>query len=170
MKQDSARKTHSIGCESPVGPLLLSGTEHAVHRIQFMTAPCMAVSLSESPAKDWPLGRAAIRQLEEYFHRHRTAFSIPIDMQGTPFQEKIWNLLQAIPYGTTCSYSELAARAGNPRAARAVGNANHANPLPIIVPCHRVIPRNGTIGNYAGGADIKKALLELEQHKCTARS
>ena len=109
-----------------------------------------------------PVLMQAERELEEYFAGRRTAFSVPLSMHGTPFQLEVWEALRAIPYGETRSYAALAAQIGRPRACRAVGMANHVNPLPILVPCHRVLGADGHLTGYAGGLDVKKYLLKLE--------
>jgi methylated-DNA-[protein]-cysteine S-methyltransferase len=103
------------------------------------------------------------RQLEEYFTVKRKHFTIPLAPVGTAFREKIWKLLLDIPYGETISYGELARRAGNPKASRAVGGANHHNPISIIIPCHRVIGASGKLVGYGGGLAIKEYLLGLEK-------
>lgn len=105
----------------------------------------------------------ASRELAEYFENKRKTFTVQLDIQGTPFQQKVWQSLLEIPYGKTISYKQLAAMVGNPKASRAVGSANGKNPLWIIIPCHRVIAANGTLGGYAGGLATKKHLLDLEQ-------
>ena len=102
------------------------------------------------------------KQLEEYFDRKRKKFDIPLDIEGTEFQLRVWNELIKIPYGKTISYRELAQKLGNPKLIRAVGRANGANAVPIVIPCHRVINNNGQIGGYTGGVKIKEELLELE--------
>lgn len=104
-------------------------------------------------------------QFEKYFNSELKAFSFPLDIvQGTPFQRKVWRQLQTIPYGETRSYSWLAKAMGNPKAHRAVGNANGGNPIPIVIPCHRVILSAGGLGGYTRGPSIKKHLLQLENH------
>lgn len=103
------------------------------------------------------------RQLKEYFAGERQSFDIPVYEKGTLFQMKVWDALKEIPYGTTVSYQELAERIGNPKACRAVGMAIHNNPVVIIVPCHRVIHKDGSVGGYAGGVEKKKILLNLEK-------
>ena len=102
-------------------------------------------------------------QLQEYFRGKRTAFDLPISLKGTPFQLAVWNSLLEIPYGEVRTYGQIAARLGNPKASRAVGQAANRNPLWIVVPCHRVIGRSASLTGYAGGLDMKHALLELEQ-------
>lgn len=109
-----------------------------------------------------PVLLQAERELEEYFAGRRTAFSVPLSMHGTPFQMAVWAALRAIPYGETRSYGELAAQIGRHRACRAVGMANHVNPLPILVPCHRVVGADGRLTGYAGGLNVKEFLLKLE--------
>ncbi len=105
---------------------------------------------------------AARRQLGEYFAGERTEFSLPLAARGTAFQRKVWDALRRIEYGTTRSYGQIADEIGAPGAARAVGAANHDNPLAIVVPCHRVVGANGALVGYAGGLDQKRTLLELE--------
>lgn len=103
------------------------------------------------------------RQLDEYFRHERQAFDIPLLTAGTEFQESVWNSLMEIPYGQTITYGEMATRLGKPAAVRAVANANGANAISIIIPCHRVIGSNNTLTGYGGGLRAKKFLLELEQ-------
>ncbi len=103
-----------------------------------------------------------IRQLEEYFAGTRKQFDIPLALRGTPFQLEVWHALQQIPYGETRTYAGIAHAIGRPTATRAVGAANGANPIPIIVPCHRVIGSNGSLTGFGGGIDVKRRLLDLE--------
>ena len=105
------------------------------------------------------------KQISEYLERKRKAFNIPVKMQGTEFQKKVWQELTKIPYGETRSYKQIAEKIGNPKACRAVGMANHNNPIAIIVPCHRVIGTNNKLVGYAGGIDIKEKLLKIENIK-----
>ncbi|HVZ15592.1 MAG TPA: methylated-DNA--[protein]-cysteine S-methyltransferase, partial [Terriglobales bacterium] len=105
---------------------------------------------------------ATHRELDEYFQGMRREFTVPLDLHGTDFQLRCWNALLEIPYGSTCSYADLARKVGSPRGFRAVGMANHDNPIPIIVPCHRVITSDHKLGGYGGGLDVKEKLLELE--------
>ena len=109
------------------------------------------------------LARQTLTEIAEYLAGRRRKFTIPLDLEGTPFQVKVWKALLEIPYGETRSYGEIARRIGRPQAARAVGMANHSNPIPIIVPCHRVIAADGSLGGYAGGLPMKARLLRLEQ-------
>lgn len=147
--------------DTPIGPLLLVGDEQHLRRVHFQAGPRPL-----APAVDWicaasPL-QDAVDQLEAYFAARRRTFDLSLAPEGTDFQRRVWRALNTIAYGKTITYSELARRAGNPRAARAVGLANGANPLPIIVPCHRVIGANGTLTGFGGGLPIKRALLALE--------
>ena len=116
--------------------------------------------------QDWSESDTALsktrEQLDEYFAGKRREFTMPLDLRGTDFQLRCWNALLAIPYGMTCSYADLARKVGSPRGFRAVGMANHDNPIPIIVPCHRVITSDHKLGGYGGGLDVKEKLLELE--------
>lgn len=105
----------------------------------------------------------AAREIGEYFEGKRRAFAVPTAAAGTPFQQAVWNALKEIPYGETRTYGEIARRIGHPRASRAVGQANNRNPLPIVVPCHRVIGTSGALTGYAGGLAVKERLLELER-------
>jgi methylated-DNA-[protein]-cysteine S-methyltransferase len=109
-----------------------------------------------------PVAAEAVRQLQAYFSGKLRRFDLPLDMQGTEFQLRVWRELEAIPFGETRSYSQIATAIGAPKAVRAVGAANGANPIPIVVPCHRVIGAAGTLVGYGGGLPLKKRLLELE--------
>ena len=140
--------------ETPIGRLALCADGDGLCALRF------ASTGKEMDAA--PLLLQAERELEEYFAGRRTAFSVPLSMHGTPFQMAVWAALRAIPYGETRSYGELARRIGRPGACRAVGMANHVNPLPILVPCHRVVGADGHLTGYAGGLDVNKYLLELE--------
>jgi len=116
--------------------------------------------------KEWMESDAALantrKQLDEYFAGKRREFTMDLDLRGTDFQLRCWNALLAIPYGETCSYADLARKVGSPRGFRAVGMANHDNPIPIIVPCHRVITSDHKLGGYGGGLDVKEKLLDME--------
>ena len=140
---------------SPVGPLTLLGTEEALTRIIFADTWWDA----EGPV---PVLEQAANELEEYFAGKRQTFTLPLDPEGTAFQRQVWEELRKIPYGQTASYGEIAARIGKPGAAVAVGQANSKNPIPIIIPCHRIIGTNGKLVGYTGGIHIKKALLAVE--------
>ncbi|HWP85737.1 MAG TPA: methylated-DNA--[protein]-cysteine S-methyltransferase [Terriglobia bacterium] len=120
-----------------------------------------------SQATKWAL--QAAQELNEYAEGTRREFTVPLDMQGTPFQKKVWKALQSIPYGQTRSYGEIARQVGHPRAARAIGMANHDNPVAVIVPCHRVIASDGSLGGYAGGLQRKSRLLRLEESHASSK-
>ena len=122
----------------------------------------MAKSLSMTEPTHQILAQAA-DELEEYLSGSRKNFGVKLDLQGTPFQTRVWKALAKIPYGKTCSYRDIAIRIKNPKAVRAVGSANGKNPICVIIPCHRVIANNGTIGGYSGGLEKKRVLLGLEQ-------
>lgn len=125
-------------------------------------------SKESSDSSDHDLIRMTERQLDEYFRGERRAFDLPLKIMGTEFQRRVWEELRNIPYGQTITYSELARRIGRPTACRAVANACGVNPLPIIIPCHRVVAFHGRPGGYTGGLDIKLALLALES-KCSQK-
>lgn len=110
-----------------------------------------------------PLTDEVYKQITEYFIGRRKTFDFPYQLEGTPFQQKVWKALCAIPYGETCTYKEIAEAIGNPKASRAVGMANHKNPLLIVVPCHRVIGTNGKLIGYLGGIELKSLLLDIEK-------
>jgi methylated-DNA-[protein]-cysteine S-methyltransferase len=148
---------------SPIGPLTLTAEGGALTAIDFGAPAGFADGASPegaSPAD--PVLTEAARQLGAYFAGELRDFALPLRPSGTPFQLTVWEALRRIPYGTTMSYGELAASIGRPTAARAVGSANHHNPLAIVVPCHRVIGADGTLTGYGGGLRIKSALLALE--------
>lgn len=147
--------------ESPLGPICLVGTDEGLTRVDFQGG--------KRPVDAAPSGRTppsyfdqVIQQLREYFEGTRRVFSLPLAPPGTAFQQRVWQALQQIPYGTTITYQDLAARLGKPTASRAVGAANGRNPIAIIIPCHRVIGRDGHLRGYAGGLHIKQQLLQHE--------
>ena len=146
---------------SPVGRILLAGNARALTHLSFQdgrhpTEPDPGWTYAEQPFQ------RPIRQLEEYFSGNRKMFTITLAPQGTPFQQRVWQALQAIPYGQTQSYGQIAKAVGKPTASRAVGAANGQNPISIIVPCHRVIGSNGKLVGYGGGLSIKETLLAHE--------
>ena len=140
---------------SPVGRLLIEANERAVTRI----------ALTDGEARDsqHPVIALCVSQLREYFAGRRTSFDLPLAPQGTAFRQKVWQALRDIPYGGTASYGDVAKMIGIPGAMRAVGQANHANPVIIVIPCHRVIRADGSIGGYGGGVEVKRYLLTLEE-------
>lgn len=119
--------------------------------------------LEDSQVKETPLIKEAKRQLDEYLSGNRKEFDLPLKAAGTDFQQKVWKALLEIPYGETMCYGDIAEKIDNPKAARAVGLANNRNPISIIIPCHRVIGKNGKLVGYGGGLKIKELLLNLEQ-------
>ncbi len=150
---------------SPIGTLHVTATASAVVEIAFAGRPARG---ADHPAAH-PVLDAAAAQLAEYFAGARTAFELPLAPPGTAFQQLAWAELRAIPYGSTISYGDQALRLGDPNKARAVGAANGRNPIPIVVPCHRVVGSNGKLTGFAGGVDVKQWLLEHEQRVLGAR-
>ena len=147
--------------DSPIGPLMLAADENGLRHIEFRD--------NRHPAdrSDWHGGdneilNAAEAQLREYFDGERRDFDLPLAPQGTDFQRVVWQELARIPYGVTISYAQLAQRVGNASAMRAVGAANGRNPLPIVLPCHRVIGADGSLTGFGGGLPTKQFLLRLE--------
>jgi methylated-DNA-[protein]-cysteine S-methyltransferase len=147
--------------DSPLGPLLLAANSDGLRRVGFENSKRFSI-----PPVGWTqnrkIFREVIRQLNEYFAGDLKEFNLPLAPEGTPFQVSVWSALRTIPYGETISYAQLAKRIGNPKAVRAVGRANGANPLPIIIPCHRVIGSDGDLTGFGGGLPIKIKLLAIE--------
>ena len=147
--------------DSPIGELLLAGDGDALCGIGFPDGP-----MRREPEPGWILNekplRTAKQQLKEYFAGKRKAFDLPLKLHGTVFQVQVLKALLKIPYGKTASYGDIARRIGKPKAVRAVGAANGRNPIPIIVPCHRVIGANGSLTGFGGGLKTKALLLRLE--------
>ena len=148
--------------DSPVGPLSIAGDDAGLCFILFASGKRRAGARPDWQESERGVVHEAVRQLRAYFARKLTRFDLPLTPAGTPFQLEVWRELQRIPYGSVISYGELASRIGKPHASRAVGAANGANPIPIVVPCHRVIGSNGKLTGYGGGLAIKEALLALE--------
>ena len=148
--------------ESPLGPILLARSSSGLHTIHFQDGDERLV-----PPDGWHQSREGfaevLAQLRAYFEGELRHFDLALAPEGTPFQLQVWGALQTIPYGQTISYAALADKIGRPTATRAVGAANGRNPLPIVIPCHRVIGSNGQLTGYAGGLHLKEALLALEQ-------
>lgn len=147
---------------SPLGQIAIAVSGKGIRRL------ALPSQLELRPfADDWQrddsVAAEARAQLAEYFAGQRRDFELDLDMQGTDFQETVWTALQTVPYGKVCTYGELATQIGRPKAVRALGAANGRNPVPIIVPCHRVIGANGKLTGYFGGEAIKSSLLDLEQ-------
>lgn len=146
--------------DSPLGPLTLLVSERGARAIHFGN-----VAGPEAAQEAEARCRGLARQLREYFQRRRRTFDLELDWEGTPFQQRVWSALLRIPYGATASYADVARQVRKPQAFRAVGGANRRNPLPIVVPCHRVVGSDGSLTGYAGttGLDKKAFLLDLEQ-------
>jgi O-6-methylguanine DNA methyltransferase len=157
-----SRERETLFCsvtDSPFGPLTLALSELGVVAVHFgrvVLSPANFVESAETTS-------VCRRELDEYFAGKRTQFTVPLDLRGTAFQKQCWQALLDIPYGETRSYADIARVIGRPRAFRAVGMANHDNPVAIIVPCHRVVGSNGNLTGYGGGLDVKRQLLELER-------
>lgn len=149
--------------DSPVGGLLLAGTTRALHVLAFPTGPRV-----RHPQKDWKRDAAPFAevasQLDDYFAGKRETFDVPLHLNGTDFQKQVWRALPDIAFGETISYGELARRIGRPKASRAIGAANGANNISIILPCHRVIGANKSLTGFGGGLAAKEFLLRHEQH------
>jgi methylated-DNA-[protein]-cysteine S-methyltransferase len=148
--------------DSPVDPLLLAADEEGLLLIEFHTPRHPMSRLQDWVEGDNPILEATRKQLDEYFTGSRKEFDLPLSPQGTPFQKEVWHTLATIPYGHTISYAQLAQRVGKPTAMRAVGAANGRNPLPIVLPCHRVIGADGSLTGFGGGLPTKQFLLQLE--------
>lgn len=148
---------------SVIGPLYLVASSEGLRGVFWEEqAVPMAPSLN-GPEKQIQILATAAQQIEEYLAGKRTRFELPLAPEGTDFQQRVWQELMKIPYGKTFSYSDIAHNLKNEKAVRAVGTANGKNPLCLIVPCHRVIAANGSLGGYSGGLEIKKKLLDLER-------
>ncbi|XCP86408.1 methylated-DNA--[protein]-cysteine S-methyltransferase [Roseburia hominis] len=164
--------------ETCIGTMILGYTESSITHLTLARRPdgnaknqilspavCSSpgIQLTDQTTKCClPLVTRAISQITEYLEGKRQEFTLPLAPQGTPFQQAVWRALRTIPYGETRCYSEIAQMVGNPKACRAVGMANNRNPIIILIPCHRVVGKNGSLVGYAGGLDIKEKLLELE--------
>jgi methylated-DNA-[protein]-cysteine S-methyltransferase len=158
----SAAQTLYTTIESPIGELLLLSDGEALTGLYMQEG-----RKPRTIAPDWvqsmePFANVKT-QLEEYFAGERTTFDVKLAAEGAPFEREVWHALEAIPYGETVSYGEIARRVGQPTASRAVGTANGRNPISVIVPCHRVIGANGSLTGYGGGLERKRLLLELER-------
>ena len=146
---------------SPIGELVLTASERALTAVYFPPSPPLLPTFPPAGTAGEILARAG-EQLAEYFAGTRTTFDLPLEAGGTAFEHRVWDALRRIPYGTTVGYGELARRLGDGRATRAVGAANGKNPIPIIVPCHRVVGSRGELTGFGGGLDRKRWLLEHE--------
>jgi methylated-DNA-[protein]-cysteine S-methyltransferase len=162
-KVTMAEQTVFTEMNSPLGDILLAGTAQGLTHITFQEG-----NSPIEPEPDWQLDASAwataVAQLTSYFAGELQTFDLPLAPAGTPFQQEVWRFLQTIPYGRTTTYGAIAHALGKPTASRAVGAANGRNPLPIIIPCHRVIGSNGKLTGYAGGLKFKEALMALERN------
>ena len=161
--------------DSPLGVLTLVASEKGLCNVQFGCAKRVLPevkawmkkhSLKQELIEDDAQVSEPRRQLDAYFRGERKTFDLSLDVYGTPFQKKVWEQLRIIGYGKTVTYKELAHEIGAPKAVRAVGGANNKNPVPIIIPCHRVIGSNGSLVGYGGGLEKKEYLLHLEKNHC----
>ncbi len=150
-----------LAIKSPVGPLYLTASEGGLTGVNFDKRKTPMAE--DGKAAQMKFLRQAEHELAAYFKGELTHFTVTLATGGTEFQNKVWAQLKKIPFGKTCSYRDIAERIGNPKATRAVGTANGRNPFGIIVPCHRVIAADGTLGGYAGGVERKTKLLEIER-------
>ena len=143
--------------DTSLGPIALGEEEGAITRLCLPGQPTPRLMSRETP-----LLKQGRQELLEYLAGERRDFDLPLHPRGTPFQRRVWQALEAIPYGQTRTYAQIAQAVDSPRGFRAVGMANHRNPIPIFIPCHRVVGSGGTLTGYAGGLELKKALLDLE--------
>ena len=149
--------------DSPIGKLQLAEEDGKLTHLLFAWHNTLADLGLQAEEKETPLLKKAKKQLQEYFDGKRKVFDLPLAPAGTPFQQKCWEGLRTIPYGETRTYKDIATYAGNPKAVRAAGGANHNNPISIIVPCHRVVGSTGSLTGFGGGLEAKAFLLNLEQ-------
>lgn len=162
MEKDLVRKGY---IDSPIGILEIEESDGYIIGIDFLDEGNSLEDLIKKETLSEEIKKCKI-ELEEYFNGIRDEFSVKVDFKrGTEFQKKVWNALKDIPYGKTVSYKDIACKIGNPKASRAVGGANNKNPISIIVPCHRVIGKNGALVGYGGGLDRKECLLNIEKRK-----
>jgi methylated-DNA-[protein]-cysteine S-methyltransferase len=152
---------HYAVMDSPMGPVTVASTGKGIASIHFGN------SVPSGGLTDPSANHQTVEQLTEYFEGKRTQFDLPLDVEGTPFQKAVWTQLLRIPYGETRTYGEIAKAIGRPGAARAVGMANHENPIAVVIPCHRVIGRDGSLTGYAGGVHLKAQLLSIERRHRT---
>lgn len=173
---DFKNRVYYSEMESMIGPLLIAATEAGICWVDFNKGNRSYLNLQrwsnkwfghENVEKSVSFLQPIIDQISEYFAGKRNSFDLKVDLHGTPFQKRVWLSLMKIPYGQTRSYKDIALEIGIPKAVRAIGGANNRNPVPILVPCHRVIGTNGALVGYGGGLEIKQALLNIESNKPT---
>jgi methylated-DNA-[protein]-cysteine S-methyltransferase len=170
---EARKRIYYAETDSPIGPITVASTSQGICWIDFGNGKKTLLNL-ERWAKLWlktdliewddRFHQPIFAQLHEYFAGERKQFAVPLDLQGTNFQKMVWESLLSIPYGETRSYKEVALHIRAPKAVRAIGGANNKNPIPIIIPCHRVVGSNGALVGYGGGLEIKEFLLELEKN------
>jgi methylated-DNA-[protein]-cysteine S-methyltransferase len=153
---------------SPFGRIGLEETDGAIVRL-YLAVDSSSLAM-DAVYRETDLLRRAFAQLEAYWQGELRVFDLPLAPQGTEFMRQVWRQLCAVPYGQTATYRDIAAAVGNPKACRAVGLANHRNPIPIFIPCHRIVGRNGALTGYRGGLDMKRALLDLEAGRTVLRA
>jgi len=149
--------------QTKIGPIEIKEQNGKITKLHFINPEELKQQKEFQQNEETPLIKQTYMQITEYLEGKRKNFTIPIQLKGTPFQIKVWQALQQIPYGETRSYQDIAEAVGSPKACRAVGMANHNNSIAIIVPCHRVIGKNNKLVGYAGGLDIKAKLLSIEK-------
>ncbi len=171
MKRSETKQTLATTLATPIGNLHIAATPRGLCRIDFRgkaarrMRPGDAAAVAARTRQARRHLDAAVHQLQEYFAGRRTAFTVHLDLEGTRHQQCVWRALQGIPFGRALSYGELARRLGVPRGARGVGHACARNPVPVVVPCHRVVGGDGTLRGYDGGLWRKRFLLKLESHR-----
>jgi O-6-methylguanine DNA methyltransferase len=165
-------RVHTTRFDSPIGVLRLAATARGLAYLELPHASgrglagwCVRCAPEAKLEEAWAPHRAAVAQILEYLDAKRTGFDLPLDLRGTPFQLEVWHALLRIPYGEMCSYADVAREIGRPTAVRAVGAANGANPIPLVVPCHRVIAADRKLGGYGGGLELKARLLAMERSR-----
>lgn len=172
LKKTSASIAYYDYLDTPIGALLLAGCEDYLRFVSFPSISEEAAAVGHEghtprdPLPAWKQDRSkftqARQELTEYFAGARTEFTVPLKLSGTEFQRAVWQALQDVPYGETCSYGDIAHAIKNPKSSRAVGGANNANPIPVIVPCHRIIGADKSMTGFGGGIPTKEFLLDLE--------
>jgi methylated-DNA-[protein]-cysteine S-methyltransferase len=155
---------YSTSVATPLGTFRLSADDQGLSEIILPESSRISAEASREGSSDNTILDLAAQQIQEYCAGVRTEFDLPLSVNGTRFQRQVWDIIHHIPFGQTMSYGEIARQLGTVRKARAVGGAANANPLPLVIPCHRVIGSDGTLTGFAGGIDLKKRLLRLEKN------
>lgn len=154
----------SVSLSTKIGTITLYAVKEGLTRITLTDLDKHSVATPNTAYPTYPFWHLADRQIREYLAGNRHFFDLPLVICGTAFQKKVWKIIQEIPYGQTMSYGDIAGKLGHKSKAQAVGGAAHANPLPLVIPCHRVIGADGSLTGFGGGLALKKLLLELEHH------